>query len=360
MLKLLRILSMVTVVLAGLGLQSCKEDIDFSGEKTNTALVFGLLNQADSIHYIKITRAFGGDNNGIIVAQIPDSSYFPVMTAKIIEAGGANRTWILRDTMLDGKTPGAFYGPIQKVYYFKAALNESATYKLDINVNNDEFHVTGETKLVTGVTISAPTGNTPFNFSSSNAADEGYKSTSIVCTKGNSAVINCQLETFIKEFINGVPVEKSFRTTLGELSGSQLPGNPSFIADGKSFYTNIAANCTNDPLIPRRQFSRIRIHITAGSEDLAKYILINKPSTSLAQNKSTFTNLEATNDARVIGLFSARVSIMNEKLKYQPSNPLVRGITPFSMKELCTGQITGSFNFCSDNPNDQLLSYYCD
>ena len=71
--------------LAALFLQSCSEDLKLAGDFKETAIVYGLLDQADSLHYVKITRAFIGPGNALDIAQIADSSYFDQVDATISE-----------------------------------------------------------------------------------------------------------------------------------------------------------------------------------------------------------------------------------------------------------------------------------
>jgi hypothetical protein len=104
-----RILSIF--ILVTLLLQSCSEDVQLIGDFKETAVVYGLLNHADSLHYVKITRAFIGPGNALEIAQIPDSSYFDQVDATVTELvnGNVTRTWILKDTVVQDKdTNGVF------------------------------------------------------------------------------------------------------------------------------------------------------------------------------------------------------------------------------------------------------------
>ncbi|MFM7666698.1 MAG: hypothetical protein ACKO7D_00755, partial [Bacteroidota bacterium] len=79
-------------------LYSCNEKINYIGEFKETAVVYGLLDHADSLHYIKINRAFIGPGNALDIAQIPDSNYFSQVDATVSEYldGNLVRTWELR------------------------------------------------------------------------------------------------------------------------------------------------------------------------------------------------------------------------------------------------------------------------
>ena len=120
--KIKKYLFFIFISLGLVVLNSCNEKVKLVGNFQETAVVYGLLDQADSLHYIKINRAFIGPGNALEIAQIPDSSYFNNVEAIISEYtnGTLTRSWLLRDTILDNKDPnGVFYAPEHKVYYFK-------------------------------------------------------------------------------------------------------------------------------------------------------------------------------------------------------------------------------------------------
>jgi len=356
---------------AALFLTSCKEDIELSGDAKETAVVYGLLNQADSIHYIKINRAFISETNSLITAQIPDSNYFQNVEATIKEVvnGSVTRTWTLSDTIIDNKEPGVFFAPEQKVYYFTTDLgagqaliaNSNTEYQLDVNINEGEFVVSGKTALLTGMSIQSPSALSSFTFASSNVSVNGYANTPVKCKKGQASVVDISLIVSIDEFIGGTPTTKSFKWRLADLKADDIVGNDIIAsASGNTFYTLIRQNCTNNPAITRRRLKSIRVEYTGGSEELNKYLTINKPSSSLAQNKPTYTNLTATNDRKVVGLFSARNTVAITKNAWTQTGSLyIRAIDLNSTRHLSIGSLTGDLFFCSDNPADLNESFYC-
>lgn len=372
--------SFYSILLASLVLiTSCEDDIDFAGDHVETPVLFGLLDKNDSLHYVKITRTFGGSNNSLEVAQIEDSSYFQNVDIKIEEWASLPpnnvftkiRTWILKDTVLTNKVPGAFYSPNQKVYYFQTdsynglnppaigdqnlltALKDDATYKIIADVNGGQIVVNGETKLVTGMSITSPSNNGNYSFVKTVNGLKQYASASLKANNGNAKVVDARIQFFFNEYFNNVPVQKSFIWKVGEFNGDQLQGSTTTaLANGETFYNLVKQNCTNDPSITKREMTSIRLIMTGGSEDLSKYILVNQPSSSLAQNKPTFTNLTRTDGGPVIGIFSSRMTNKQDKLEFNPSLPNQRALDYLSMKELCAGPITGLLLFCSDNPID--------
>lgn len=365
-------------------LTSCNKDIDLTGKHEETPVVYALLDQNDSLHYVKVTRTFAGSNNALNVAQIADSSYFQDVKITMEEWGniGSNsqkiRTWILRDTVISGKEQGVFYNPTQKVYYFVTkrassvepptsdantltALKSACTYKMKIEINGGEIVVNGSTTLTSGINVVAPNAAGSFTFVKYINGEKQYQNANVRVSNGNSKVIDLRFEIFIKEYFNGVPVEKSFVWKIGEVLDDQVEGvNTNFNINGNSFYNVIKSNITNDASIDKREFTRIRIYTTGGSEDLAKYIQMTKPSTSLAQNKITKVfGLSRADDGPLLGIFSSRSTTFVEKLKYNPFFQNQRALDKNSMEELCIGPITGSYLFCSDNIIDNTQSWYC-
>ena len=356
-------------------LSSCSEKINLVGDFQETAVIYGLLDQADTLHYVKITRAFIGPGDAMQIAQIADSSYFDQVDATITEElnGNVTRTWQLKDTLIQDKnTNGVFYGPIQKVYYFKTlatgqneaqvispnpnetSLHKDAIYKLKVILNNGEFEVNGETKLASGLTTTASSQNFTFKFSDNPGE---YVSTSVAASStGNCFVVNTKLEIEYNEYIGNNKTLKSFDWNLGEVD--VVPNSSrTFVALGETFYDLMKTNVVVDPQITRRTFQGIRITLVGGAEELYNYMVVNKPSSTLAQTKPSYTNLSVTNGKRVIGIFSSRQTITSFKPFFVGAGQAyLRAIDKKSTKELCTGPITGLLLFCSDHPGDNVLN----
>tara|TARA_R110002072_G_scaffold271987_1_gene432065 strand:- start:47534 stop:48628 length:1095 start_codon:yes stop_codon:yes gene_type:complete len=344
---------------------SCEEDIELTGGFEETAVVYGLLDQSDSLHLIKITRAFIGDGAGsaLVFATIPDSNYFNSVTGTVTEYinGIPARVFNLKDTMIPNKDPnGVFYAPEQKMYYFETVpsspLIGTAEYRLNLSINNGEFNVNGATFPVNGMSEGISGQNQPYRFMQSNG---DYQTTLVTVQSGNSYQINTTLTVEFTEWVGTTPTVKTFNWNLGEKQTS--PSNSeSFNAIGQTFYELIKSNCSNDPTITRRTFNSITTTVTGGSEDLYNYILVNEPSSSLAQTKPTFTNLTATKGHPVVGIFSSRQSLSSRREFVDPSgNQFIRVINTLSTEELCTGSITGGLLFCSDNTGDTGQSWFC-
>lgn len=352
--KYLLSLSLLTILFT-----SCKDDIDLASDSKASAVVYGLLDASDSVHMIKINRAFVSNGNSLDIAQIPDSNYFNDVTATVTEIinGVAGRVWTLHDTLVQNKQSGAFFAPEQKIYTFSTSTsapliaNTSTEYELNVNINQGEFMVQGRTKLVSGMAIQSPTGVNSYAFAKSNVSTLGYDRTTIKFATGTAKVADVSLKIVYDEYQGANVTTKSFDWKVSEMGPDALKGlSTQVAADGETFYRLVEKNVVPNTLVTRRRINAIVLTVTGGSEELQNYIEINKPSTTLAQNKPTYTNLTATNDRRVLGLFSSRQTKVLTKIEYEPSANNIVALNQFTMKELAIGPFTGSLLFCTDNP----------
>jgi hypothetical protein len=366
------IIGLFSIAVLVASLQSCNEDIDITGDFEETAVVYGLIDQADSVHLIKITRAFIGPGNALEISTIPDSNYFETVQSTITEKinGSTARTWTLYDTIVAKDTDGIFYSPNQKLYAFKTGVHDNsnsptgqpilanAIYHLNINVNNGEFTVSGETEVISDINSSQGQVTTHFNFAKGANTTGEFQTTGLNVTPGNSSLINATLVLNYKEFIGTAETDASVTWELGEREVDVA--DETFTMNGEIFYNIIAADCEDaDPLIDKRNFESITLSIVGGSADLLNYILVNQPSSGLAQNKPTFTNLTASGDRKVVGLFSSRYTYERTIQFTDPSSQFVRCIDATSTQELCIGAITGAYLFCSHHVLDIPKVYYC-
>ena len=355
---------------------SCNEKINYIGEFKETAVVYGLLDHADSLHYVKINRAFIGPGNALDIAQIADSNYFSQVDATVSEYldGNLVRTWELRDTLLTNKdTNGLFFAPEQKVYYFKtlptlntpnfgtvqtssdpqlSSLKPFATYKLNVVIDGGKYTVKSETQLVNGITTAASGQNFTFKFADDPAE---YLSAGLtVSNTGNAFVMNAQMDVEFNEISPSGSAVKSFNWRIGEFDVNPNDSR-TFTVLGKTFYELIDRNCTDDASITRRTFKGMWITFTGGAEELYNYMLVNKPSSSLAQSKPSYTNLEINNGGKVIGVFSSRQTVRFYKsFSVGAAQAYIRAIDKKSTRELCTGPVNQGNLFCSDHPGDNV------
>lgn len=339
-------------------LVGCNTKFNINGEYEEKPIVHFLLDQGQEYQFLKLNRTFLKEGDALEYAKDAELSYFDQVDAVVEEVVGGNviRSWTLTDTLINNKKEGAFYGPDQKLYYFKATdLDAQATYRLKIDIDNGNHMITGQTQLVQGVSIKLPLEGQAFNFADNDVQANGYKETPITFNVGDGVIFNMKLRFDYVEYTSSTDSSHhSLLWSLGTLKGMDIGGTTaSLSADGELFYQFLKAKIPVDPNVIRRSVRGMDILLTAGSNDLNTYILSSSPSTSLAQNKPVFTNVSGA-----LGIFSARVTASQYKPYYMQVNR--RCLNQKSTKELCTGQYTTPLKFCSDVPLDFSKSYACD
>jgi len=360
------LLGLFIAVTALLSLNSCKDDLNLIGSYKETPVVIGILNQFDSVHYVKVTRAFigNGTTSSLDIAQIPDSNYFNNVTVTVREKlanGSVSRTFVLHDTLIPNKDPnGVFYSPTQKVYVFytssSAPLNADRTYALDVNIDNGRIQVVGETELVKGMLYSPTVSN--FNASLKFKDNLGYKTQGIKLNDhGTAQKLSCKLRFNYREYTNYPTVfeDKSVSMDLGEADPVSGDLTYTFNAEGNIFYTTIKNAITSNAGVDRRKYTSIEVLTVGGSVELTNYINLAEPSTDLAQSKPEYSNLTVNEGFKVIGLFSARQTVYLNK-PATGSLSYIRALDQSSVRELCNGPITGGLLFCSDHTADVTAS----
>jgi hypothetical protein len=355
------------LTLLSLTLLSCKDKIDLIGAGKESAVVIGILDASESTHYIKITRTFIGDGitNSLDIAEISDSSYFKDVSVKVQEIlanGSTGRSWDLHDTIIQNKVNGAFYSPDQKVYVFytpeNAPLISSATYKLTATIDNGRIVVTGQTGLVSGINPGNWGTNLtiPIKVTTSGPQLGEYASNSFgISSVGNSYRMNASIRFDYREFSTGLTdsTDHSILFSMGETD--VVPGtNQSFSLAGETFYRTLKDKIPVSSSIEKRVHLGFEITVVGASRELVNYINVNKPSSSLAQNKPKFTNLTITEGHSVIGIFASRQTYKS----YRPAisaQSQVQALDSKSRRELSIGPTTGALGFCSRHVSDKFV-----
>jgi hypothetical protein len=309
------------ILLAGL-FSSCETDFDVTADYEDVTIVYGLLDPGDSVHYIKINKAFLGEGNLLDYAAIEDSNtYQNELSVKLIELNGSDvvREFMLDTTTVYNKEDGVFYHPKQTVYTTgednKVFLSEDYTYKIRIENPALNKVITAETELIKDFSIIKPAINSLFyptihipnnendNEISWYSAEYGKLYQVVIYFKFYE-VDNSGDSTLRTLRWNKFTTAKSMDDDGGELMREQFQNN--------SFYDFVEANVPYEDQekeneVSVRHAEWINFEITVASEDFNTYVEVYKPSSSLNQYTPEFTNIE-----NGIGLFTSRFSKTRE------------------------------------------------
>lgn len=289
-----------TLLITGLTfINSCTTDFDLYAEYEDISIVYGLLDISDDTSWIKITKAFTGPGNALVIAQNPDSSnYSYKLDVRLIGVKNGNELPpIVFDTLtLHNKRPGdsTFYFPDQLVYYAETSLDANAKYSMYIDNRGKE--ISSETPLVGSFVISKP--NRYISFTNNGEiwwvlADNGKR-----------------YEVFFlfnyKELAQG-STDTVFKVMPWYL-GMDTDDNGKKAYSGDSFYNRLEAELEVVPGL-RRWAGTLDIVIPCGSETLSSYLDINESDNSLLTEVPVFSNITGGT-----GVFASRYTATKDVL----------------------------------------------
>lgn len=318
-------------------ISSCSTDLDVLAPYKDITSVYGILSQNDNIHFIRINKAFLGQADASVMAQVPDSSQYPIdaLEVRVFEYDDRNnqkRVFLLKDTIITNKESGFFYSPNQLVYYFttdtNAKLNQDYTYLLEIKnkINGQTIYSSYDDKqnkplpikLINSFNIINPMNNPA-------AAISFYAATkqSDYTIKWTSAKDGLMYDLYMN--MQYIAVNKnsndSIRNTItwkfAKINGIDLNGTrdleykitPDIFYD-KVINELVAKNYTKDNYFIVLDTLNFRWDVAG--EDLATYIQVADPGTSIIQERPVFSNVRVQTKEgkteKAIGIFSSRYS----------------------------------------------------
>lgn len=358
----------IPVIAVLLLLYKCSSDFEVNADYKGHTVIYGLLDQNETRHYIRINRSFLGKEDASVMAQVRDSLEYANLTAKVERwrNGTLVNTYTLKDTVLDNKQDGYFASPTQTVYYFDEAQlvdpalprEDVATYEFKIIVTvpgqSDEVYAT--TNLVPDFDVKNPRPNNTFggnsttlNFSAAlgKYSNQSVKWTSSTNSKRYEVTVAFHYEEVFLTSTGALDsVKKIMQWSLGEArtSDDELSEDLEKTLSGEDFYTRLANNIVDDPLVVRRKAGGMDFILSAGNEEFDTYMLINQPVTGVVQERPSYTNV-----VNGLGIFASRYSkqILDKRLSLT------------ALRELNEGAITGHLVFCSDSAQYQGQTFYC-
>jgi len=307
--KAIRSLLLFTVPLL---LVSCETDFNVIADYKEVAIVYGLLNQNDSVQYLRINKAFLGEGNALAYSQVADSSSFGSDITVILTettTGGIKKEILFDTVTLYNKQEGAFYSPGQLFYASNEKLNENYNYELKVVNKKTSYEVSSQTNLIHSFSITKPASGaktlnmkrsltTSQKFSWKNAQNgKRYQFKFIFNYKELGITGDTTYHT-----IEWIFPEKTTENTDG--SGESEVGylNEDFykLCESKIPYSTQA---TEDEVF-KRFASNCDLEVTAIGDEFNTYIEANGPTTGVLMEKPNYSNI--TNG---LGLLSCRYEI---------------------------------------------------
>lgn len=300
---------------------SCETDFDLNAEWKDITVVYGILNQNEDIHYIRIQKAFLGQGNVMQMALEADSNLYPNNLDVVIQEwnnAALVRTLQLDTVTIENKEPGIFFSPNQPMYFTQASLNPNYKYKLLIENRNTGKIISSKCELVGDFGITTPAANTQINF---NIPTNPLKTFAWRPAK------NAGRYQMIMRF-NYLDVDVDTNDTIARyidwLSPIVKSGNSSGSGDIEIRFTNETFFSMVETQIPKleniiRYPVNVELIFYVAANDLSTYIEVNEPSSSLVQERPEYTNIE-----NGLGVFSARYDKTSlHRIHFQTINRLI-------------------------------------
>ena len=287
---------------------SCSTDLDVTGKHKEVMVVYGLLDQSQNVQYIKINKAFLGQGSAFGYAKVKDSTqYVNSLTVKLKRLSDGLEFNFSPDNTIP-KDPGIFYSPDQAnaIYSFNShgadVLITNSEYQLIIRNNETATQVSSTTSLISDASFTSPAASSPaFNIVFANNNNYTFP---IRWKSGKNAKIYQTIVrlNYIDSTSTGNILQQldwifPVQTTQNIAGGEEMKND--FL--GQAFMQFVGNQLNNSSNLIARRALNIDIILIAGGEELNTFIEVNKPSTSIVQEKPGFTNI--TNG---LGIFSSR------------------------------------------------------
>ena len=340
--------------LAVMGLASCDNTLRVTAPFEDIPVVYGALDIRQDTQYIRIGRAFLGQDGPAGGRDIGDSLYPSTLDVRLIPIktdGSLAPALQLVETFDIDKDPGVFTTDGHRVYrlvmpnhYFWDA-NEDATerqewtYRLELRVGN-ELLATAETPLVYDLRLKKPVAI-------------GIQKMALTASKGysiewfqadNARIYQGHIDFHYMEMPFHSQKDSTrhvVRYELSDVTGSTLSGNGATsktTLNYSDFYSFLA-----DEIPVKaghwRWFRYCELYLTAGSDDMATYIRTTQPSNTILQDPPFFSNVEGG-----AGVLASRTSIRRPYL----------GLSTSSVDSLVFGNLTCQLNFAKASNLDTL------
>lgn len=351
--------SIPVALLAASLLTACSTELDINEPYKDITVVYGLLNQKDSVHFVKINKAFLGEGNALDMALVQDSSEYSgeaISYAKVFRvssSGALLDSFPLLDTTVVNREPGTFYSPVQKLFYFNTDsfttipasnlgttmyLSQDDKYRLVLIVNGStikaETQITNDFKVdpVDQDTVANGARVNLRNIAGDNYSDYEFNWTSRADCK--RFVVSWRLR--YDEVTGTDTVARSISQKIGSPKVSSFVNEDMAVRlSGTTFYPAVESLIKSQSgwqSVERRIFRGMDFVVSVANDDLHTYLTLTEPVTGIVNDRPAYSNLE-----NAIGVWGSR---------YEKTTRGKR-LSTQSFQELINGPYTGDLHFCS-------------
>lgn len=299
---------------------SCSNKLELNDDYKDITIVYGLIDAADSISYLRIEKAFLSDGDIFQAAQVPDSNLYNYkLDVRILNEAGDEV--VVFDTMtIYNKFNGIFYAPAMQIYYAvtKNLFNDEDTYHLEVYNPKLNKYISSTSKFIDGRNLNLLRPVTLMAFEDEHVVKfESIEGGSLYGLNIRFHYIEENVHTgdSVSYYVDWI--RPSLKHTFTSLEYLRMPYS------GNEFYANLRNNIAiKDNVI--RHIGKVEIILSVADDMFNLYMEINKPSASLVIDRPEFTNIEGG-----YGIFACRA----KKIRFVSLNSRSK-ILLFEMEDL--------------------------
>ena len=324
--KNILLLLVTGLILAATG---CKNDINVLAPYKSITVVYGLLDQGDTAHYIRVNKAYEGPGDAYQMAKQFDSIYYPANQVTVqLQDYNSNGTLVKTITLTaDSSIPlpaGTFSSPKQILYKTKSALNANDLYNLVVTNEKTGQVLTGSTTLLPDITFTNGLSGTSLSMSFTGTSSIKWSSTT------GGRIYQMYVRFFYYEKAPSDSGEKYVDWVFPPQTANTLAGgfNMEYDYTGQAFLQFVKASIPVAAATERRADS-LKVVFTTGSDDFNTYIQLSQPSLGIDQDKPSYTDVK-----NGVGIFTAR-----------HTQSVTKGLTTITADSLISSPTTAALNF---------------
>lgn len=296
--------NLLLLIVAGLLLNGCKNELEINAPWVETPVVYGFLDAYKDTQYIRIEKTYQNSVNQTTkeAAQIADSLYFDTLQVRVYS--NLNEEYHFNKVALP-KTPGLFENGTHYIYQcvgFKPGASGIAKkYWLEIkNPKSGKTYVSSSTSLVDSTRFGVA-GNI-MNITSpdvnGNIGSVYYKT----AVGQNAKIYDLFIRLNYQEnYTNGTSANKYldyFIQKNWEIDNTIVSYQSIFKA--RTYVDFLKTSIDSLPTIQDRKYLSIVYYASGGTADLAFLTDLSQPSTTIVPKNTQYTNIPGA-----LGIFSS-------------------------------------------------------
>ncbi len=318
-----QIKNIFTVIFALAILSGCSTDFKVAAPYKEIPVIVGLLSKSDSIHYIKVNKAYlNEDGSAYTAGSVRDSNLYPYpLSVKLyaFNVAGVKFDSVTLDTVHMAKDPGNFASnnvyyatPPYKLKYLSVSGKDTvwARYKVEVRRASDNKYISSATcNILSEIRFANPPVQVDLYNPQYSATIPEYKKQTFSWTAPRNGKRYSAFLRFRFRVQNDATGEDYLDSVdMNLMSNNRLQRNDGrttieYVLSGSAFYTNLQVNLDPLPQAYRRMYvGPLEFHFEFAGEELDTYMEINNSTVSLSEVVPEFTNIDGG-----YGIFSSRV-----------------------------------------------------